>query len=474
MAAVHREISNRSTPEPAGARPEPEAFRVVIAGAGVAALEAILALREAVGDRAEITLLAPDAELFHRPLATLAPFRIDGTRAIPLTRLADDLDFTHHRDRLAGIDAPGRVVTTVAGTELRYDALLVAIGARAESAIPGAITYSGPASAGELETVLDSIRSETIGRLAFAIPPVARWSLPVYELAVLTGRYARRHGLSLESTIATHEHAPLELFGERPSEGVRQLLAIEGIELRAGAAPVAARGGALRLANGDAIAADAVLALPRFVAPPIPGLPQGPAGFVPTDAYMRVDGLDRVWAVGDITWFPIKQGGLATQQADAAASSIARAIDPELTARPFAPVLRAALTTGWTPYYLRASMTGAGEPAASKAPLWWPPSKVAGRLLGSYLAEHDGDHLPPPLEDLDDPVAEGSEREADHLDALELALTAADLDARAADYEGALRWLDVAERLNLTLPDAYSGKRDRWRAQQLIEHEAAP
>lgn len=473
MATVHHETIQREGSAADGAGYEGGSFRVLIAGAGVAALEAILALREAVGERAEITLLAPDSELFHRPLATLAPFGVGG-EPIPLARLAADLGFVHHRDRLEGIDPDRRTVTTSTGSELPYDALLLATGARAEPVVAGALTYSGPASAAELEAVLRSIRSGAIGRLGFAVPPAARWSLPLYELAVLTARHARRHGADLEIVVATHEQAPLELFGERPSEGVLQLLAIEGIELRCGTAPVAVRDGALRLANGEAIAADAVVALPRFVAPPLSGLPQGPGGFVPTDSYMRVDGLDRVWAVGDITWFPIKQGGLATQQADAAASSIARAIDPQLVAQPFAPVLRAALATGWTPYYLRASMTNAnGERSASTAPLWWPPSKVAGRLLAPYLADRGGAAIPPALEDLDGPEREGPEREIDHLDALELALTAADLDARSSDFEGALRWLDVAERLNVTLPEGYAAKRDRWVAQRLL-HEAEP
>ena len=37
----------------------------------------------------------------------------------------------------------------------------------------------------------------------------------------------------------------------------------------------------------------------------------------------RVRGLDDVYAAGDITNFPVKQGGIATQLADAAAEAIA-------------------------------------------------------------------------------------------------------------------------------------------------------
>ena len=51
----------------------------------------------------------------------------------------------------------------------------------------------------------------------------------------------------------------------------------------------------------------------------IPGVPTDARGFVPVDEHGAVIGLPDVWAVGDATTFPLKQGGLAAQQADAAA-----------------------------------------------------------------------------------------------------------------------------------------------------------
>jgi sulfide:quinone oxidoreductase len=453
-----------------------EGFRVLIAGGGIAALEAILALRELLGRRPQIELVAPDSELVYRALAVGEPFGMGEARRIPLDRVAADLGFAHHQDVLEQIDPRRRTVATAAGAELNYDALLVAVGARAGTGLPGALTYSGPESNPKLRALLDSLRAGDVRRFVFAVAPAARWPLPLYELAVLTARYARRHGVDAEVSLVTHETAPLELFGPRASEGVRQLLAIEGVGLRASAAPAAVKDGALRLASGEALDAEAVVTLPRFVAPPISGLPQGPDGFVDTDVFMRIDGLDAVWAAGDVTWFPIKQGGLAAQQADAAASGIAHRIDPAVEMRPFAPVLRGALLTGWTPHYLRAQV---GRPADGSsdttAPLWWPPSKVAGRLLAPYLARlSDLDRRGRELVDLGSPDGAGpQEREDDHRDALELALTAADLDARQRDYAAALRWLEVAEHLNLALPSDYAGKRERWAAQRRMQRSGA-
>ena len=49
----------------------------------------------------------------------------------------------------------------------------------------------------------------------------------------------------------------------------------------------------------------------------------------------------------------------------------------------------------------------------------------------------------------------------------EMAFTAARLNAEAEDYEAALRWLDVAERLDLTLPAEYAFRRAQWQRELL-------
>ena len=51
-----------------------EPLRVVIAGGGVAGLEAMLALRELAGDRVDIELLSPSDEFVYRPMLVAEPF----------------------------------------------------------------------------------------------------------------------------------------------------------------------------------------------------------------------------------------------------------------------------------------------------------------------------------------------------------------------------------------------------------------
>ena len=68
---------------------------------------------------------------------------------------------------------------------------------------------------------------------------------------------------------------------------------------------------------------DRVVALPLLHGPQLAGAPaESDYGFIPVDVHGRVKGLQNVYAAGDSTNFPIKQGGLATQQADAVASHL--------------------------------------------------------------------------------------------------------------------------------------------------------
>jgi sulfide:quinone oxidoreductase len=104
-----------------------------------------------------------------------------------------------------------------------------------------------------------------------------------------------------------------------------------------------------------------------------------------------------VFAAGDATSFPVKQGGLAAQQADAAAEAIAALAGAELTPQPFRPILRGLILTGGPPLFARAELTRAGDPfAAGTEALWWPPGKIVGRHLAPFLAERSGAISAPP------------------------------------------------------------------------------
>jgi sulfide:quinone oxidoreductase len=193
----------------------------------------------------------------------------------------------------------------------------------------------------------------------------------------------------------TPERAPLDLFGGRASGHVLEYLEQLGIAFMPGSTVVRARPGEAMLEpGGRTLRADHVVTVPLLCGPALAGLPRDAGGFLPIDAHGAVRGVSDVYAAGDATDYPIKQGGLATQQADALAEAIAARAGAPLTPQPFRPVLRGLLVTSEQPQYLEADVTGPGGARAAEMPLWWPPMKVAGRHLAPFLAERLGARVP--------------------------------------------------------------------------------
>ena len=182
---------------------------------------------------------------------------------------------------------------------------------------------------------------------AFVAPSMTGWLLPLYELALMTGRelaQSKVEGARLR--LVTPEDRPLTLFGDRGSEGDARLLAAARIEF-IGATRATVRGGDVALgATGKSVAADSVVTLPLMRGPGLAGVPATqPDDFIPVDEHGRVQGLADVYAAGDAIDFPVKQGGLAAQQADAVAAHVAARHGARVDAAPFRPVLRGIRST---------------------------------------------------------------------------------------------------------------------------------
>jgi sulfide:quinone oxidoreductase len=419
------------------------ATRVLIAGGGVAALEAALALRALAEDRVSVELLAPEPQFWYRPLAVAEPFGLGEVRHFDLAELAAATGATFSPGALSSVDVEGRLAQTSAGSSIPFDVLLVACGAGPTPAVAGALTFRGPADTERIGRLLEEIVAGQAGRVAFVVPWGAVWSLPIYELALMTAAYLAERGHDrVELALVTPEDEPLQLFGRTGSDAVRQLLEERGIALHTGSCPVELLDGELRLVPEGTIAADRVVALPRLRGPRIDGLPQTVEGFLPADAHGRVHGLADVFAAGDITSFPVKQGGIAAQQADAAAEMIAAIAGADLAPQPFRPVLRGLLLTGGRPRYLRHELTGgAGDvSSASPEPLWWPPAKIVGRYLAPFLGAFAGVESPPEAPAAPGAVSVEVELERETIDRVSaLPLEA----ARAAEGEGGATVADV-------------------------------
>ena len=363
--------------------------RIVIAGGGIAALEACLALRDRLSAvDLDITLLTPAERFHYRPLSVLEPFAGVSRWSLSLATFAADQDVTVIQDALTAVGPQARVAVTGAGEEVPYDMLLLATGGHAADALHGALTFRGAEQGEPLRALLESEPRS----IAFVAPPGATWPLPIYELALLSAAELHRRGAATDVRLVTPETAPLALFGARASEFIAKLLARRGVDVVTSARAFAVRAGRIELSDGRLIDAEHAVALPRVLGRRIEGVPRDDDDFVPIDEHARVEGMAHVYAAGDVANFPVKHGGLAAQQADAAADAMLAELGLPIAPRPFDPVIRGVLFTDEEPAYLQASLSEDAGPASDPRSysLWWPPSKVAGRHLSPYLAIRAG------------------------------------------------------------------------------------
>jgi sulfide:quinone oxidoreductase len=457
-------------------------LRVVIAGGGVAAVETLLALRTLAGQLVEVTVISPERDFLYRPVTVAEAFDRGEAREYSLIEIMAPHGGGHIIwDSLAEVDPDQRVAVTGGGRRIPFDALVVATGAVTREPLPGALTFRGRADVPALRDTLDELTRGDAKSVALALPSERMWPLPIYELAMMTAAHLREHATKpYRVSLLTPEEEPLELFGPAAARAIRPMLAARGIELHTSSRAALIEPRMVVLAGGARFPADKVITLPLLDGPRLAGLPHDRHGFIPVEAHGRVNGFADIYAAGDCTTFPLKQGGLAAQQADAIAEMIAADAGAELIPQPFKPVLRGLLMTGGAPLYLRAEpqrlpreatvaieaqssrVRSRDASAAAGQALWWPPAKVAGRYLAPYLATARPSSLA--AEPLVDRIAiPGPEvSDAEYQDALELALMLADCDARWGDYRSAVTALDAAQALDGALPPDYEAKRRKW------------
>jgi sulfide:quinone oxidoreductase len=199
---------------------------------------------------------------------------------------------------------------------------------------------------------------------------------------------------SAEVHVVTPELAPLEIFGPAASAAVAELLDRARIRLHCGVSAQVHHSGAVEIAPGSEIAVDCTVALPILEGPQLEGIPAAASGFIPVDDAGRVAGVEDVYAVGDATDRPIKQGGLACQQADVTAAHIAARAGADIEVPALEQVLRGRLLTGARDRFLHNDPDATPAEAGTGASLWWAPTKVGGKYLSPYLVAKNVVHLP--------------------------------------------------------------------------------
>ena len=360
--------------------------RLVVIGSGVAAVEAVLALDALAQGRVDVTVLSPTGKL---RLAARLPERAlwaEGAPSYDVRRLERLAHVSVARDTARFVDVDGHAVVGAGGRRYAWDLLLVATGATVRPMIPRALILGGDPPHAIRSLVAEAQRG-IVDSIALVVAPGAAWTLPVYELALQLGPAVGREG-SVE--ILTPEPEPLALFGPAASAAVAERLDAADVELKVGSYCQLIGNEMVVRPGGRIESVDAVVELPAPAPLRIPGLPTHAGGFLEVDGFGRLTGAPDIYAAGDAIAFPIKHGGLATQQADSAAQHIAMRVGADVVAKPFRPILRGELVTPDDVLFLETPISGgAGAGLVSDVPLWSPPTKVQGRYVSAWLAQID-------------------------------------------------------------------------------------
>ena len=133
---------------PSGYTESPTATpEILVVGAGIAALEFVLALRDLAGDRVRVTIVAPERDFVPRPMLVAEPLGLGEPHRRPLSRIASDLGCRLVPAAVASVDPARRRVVLFSGDTLPYDTLVLAPGARTIPAFDGVVALGDAKSA---------------------------------------------------------------------------------------------------------------------------------------------------------------------------------------------------------------------------------------------------------------------------------------------------------------------------------------
>jgi sulfide:quinone oxidoreductase len=332
-----------------------DAARIVILGAGFAALTAVRELRRRA-PRARLTLVAPKAEFVYLPSLIWVPtgLRKGADLVLPLDTFLRDHQVEFVAARVTGIELGGRRVLTDAGP-IANDALIIATGGRFIKKLPGiehALTLcEGVASA---EAIRERLVKLERGRIALGFggnpnEPSAMRGGPMFELLFGIETWLRRQHRrdAVELTFFNAAAEPGKRLGEKAVTGLLSEMARRRIDTHLGHKPLGFSERGVDTEGGH-VNADLILFMPGLTGPDWldnSELPRSPGGFIAADEHCHANGMERVFVAGDAGSFPgpdwlPKQAHMADLQAKAAAHNLLLALDGKApTASPKAELI---------------------------------------------------------------------------------------------------------------------------------------
>ena len=394
---------------------------IVVAGAGTAGLEGLLAARERFGEGAELYLIAPEGEFRYRPAIRSSLFRTAAERGLRLQDVATAAGATWIRDRADFVDESAGVVVTRDGSTLDFDFLLLAMGGRPVRPLNQGNLWARGGDPSFVDEIRAGLAEGEIRSVAITVPRGSRWPVPAYELAlVLAWTAAAADADDIRVTLLTAEHRPLGALGMQAAETVTRELTRAAVETLTGVEVTDARGDAARAGGPVSLAVsseentgewgalleapsepaqlraaaewhagfDRLISLPTVHGPALAGVATDAAGFVEVDDTLRVCGSERVWAAGTAIATGLEHSALSARQADAAIAAMAAAAGLAGSSEaPAPPELVGMVLSDQRDAWVAENPLG--TPQFSTRCLWWPPGRAVGRLLARQIAAWD-------------------------------------------------------------------------------------
>lgn len=326
-----------------------ERHQCVIVGGGFAGIEAALYLKSRLDGQADVTIISASDRFTYRPFLTYIPFGLSPERvSIDLDGIARAHDVRLVMGHVDRVD-PEASLVHFGSRALPFDSLILATGARivtgAIPKIPQGYTVWDEKEMlrlrGRLTACLNAAMRGEQRRIVFLIPPDAAWTGPTYELALMLATWASWQGVAerFEISLYTAEKRHLEALGMDLHEHVGASMARHDITVETGRTFRRVDHGQITLGDGRIVPFDVLISAAGYMGGgPTDGLPVDERGFLRTRPETRqLVSHDHIYAAGDGSDFPVKQGFLGLLQADAAAEHIASRVlevEPEFGFRP--------------------------------------------------------------------------------------------------------------------------------------------
>lgn len=311
--------------------------RVTVIGAGFGALTAIRKLRAADAN-VKIDVIAPKPEFIYLPGTIWIPtgLRQPDDLRIPLDNFFTRMNVNYHQASVTGLEDNGRKVITDNGS-VDNDGLIIASGGRFIKKLPGienAITpCEGIAAATQIR---DRLASMDGGTIAFGFAgnpkePSAMRGGPMFEYLFGIDRYLRKQNKrdAFKLIFFTPAPKPGQRLGPKAVDGLMSEMKKLDIEMHLGNKMKAIEPNKI-VTEAEEIAADLIIFMPGMTGNKWfdnTDLPRSEGGMLKANKHCQVEGMDKVYVVGDSGSFPgpewlPKQAHMADLQAEAAAANL--------------------------------------------------------------------------------------------------------------------------------------------------------